>query len=186
MSESIIEDKKYCSKCEVRKPVSQFGVYKRNKDGMNKNCKDCVRNNVYASRIRQKIMNDSSITPKIEKNKRKIRDTDDPDELIRLYEKGIKLIRFKKIEDESTPENTLNLTYEVIFGDKPYDKNSVGFENNLKLKFAMALMNAQVNFMGADNIRLIPLKNRCIAVTHNIHILTDIKKQDIVRQIGTY
>lgn len=185
MSESIIEDKKYCSKCEVRKPVSQFGVYNRNKDGLNKNCKECVRNNVYTSRIRQKIMNDSSVVPKIEKNKRKIRDTDDPDELIRLYEKGLKLARFKKIEAESTPENTLNLTYEVIFGDKPYDRNAVKFEENLKLKFSVALLNAQVDFMGND-IQLIIFKTRCKAVIHGIKDLTDVIKQGIAERIRIY
>lgn len=186
MDSSIIEDKKFCPKCSVHKPVSQFGKHTRNKDGLRRTCKECTRNEVNASRRLQKIRNESAITPKIEKTKKKIQSSNDCDEISKLTTKLANLYKFKKIEDESTPHNTLNLSYMVIFGDKQYDRNHKEFEQKLKLKFAMALTNAQVNFMNSDDIRLIPLKSRCIAVVHGIHTLTDSKKQDIARQIGSY
>lgn len=140
---------------------------------------------MYASRASKKIRNESPIYPKIEECKKKIQDTDDPDELIKLSAKLNKLAKFKKIEAGSTPGNTINLTYEVIFGTKQYDRKSADFEELLKLKFAIALSNAHVGFT-MNEIQLIIFKTRCKAVIHGIKELTGEIQQNIARLVGNY
>lgn len=34
---------KVCARCKQEKPLSEFGVKKRTKDGLNPYCKDCIR-----------------------------------------------------------------------------------------------------------------------------------------------
>jgi hypothetical protein len=159
MAEPIIQsENKLCSKCHTNKPLSEFGIYKRNKDGLNKNCKDCVRDNVYKSRYQQKIKNESAIMPKILKIKTKINSTDDPQVLLKLSEKLAKMAKFRQIEMKSTPTNTVKFTYNTLFR-----QDCVKTDEMIKNSIFMPLMNVGIQ-VNTKDIELITYKDRCTVV----------------------
>lgn len=184
MSESIIEDNKYCPKCEKHKPMSQFGTYKRNKDGLRNTCKECTRNDVYASRGRRQIKNDSSVIPKLEKVKAKIQKSNNPKELDKLSTKLVNYAKLREIEERSTPENTLNLTYNLLFGRKVYEKGPLDDQPQVIIdRFKWALTKVKIFVPNDSSFELIPLKARCIAVVHGIRKLTNEMKDFITSEL---
>lgn len=184
MSEPIIEDNKYCPKCEKHKPMSLFGTYKRNKDGLRNTCKECTRNDVYKSRVRRQIKNESSIIPKLEKVKEKIQKSNDSKELDRLSTKLVNYAKLREIEERSIPENTLNLTYNLLFGKKIYEKGPLDDQPQVIIgKFKWALSKVNIFVFNDNSFELIPLKTRCIAVVQGIRKLTNGMKDFIISEL---
>lgn len=68
MNETEQKTTKICSHCGKEKPIEEFGIKRKNKDGRNNYCKECQRELAKQSKIRRKsedrMLSLSQFTPR--------------------------------------------------------------------------------------------------------------------------
>lgn len=110
---------KCCKKCNTIKPLDQFGVYNRAKDGKRSACKACT--NYYNNQIKQhqKVTNRSVIQKELNniyEDMRSAKDEDTAEHYIELAHRSIELCRDRSIEKKSNISNSLEFTDKTLFG----------------------------------------------------------------------
>jgi hypothetical protein len=190
MAEPIVEATKLCPKCNTTKPLREFGVYSRNKkDGRRTECKICHAKYKSDLRKQQKIIAESSVSPRISDVTARIIASTDGNELSQLADELKKWAEFKKIEERSTVHNTVNLPYTLLYskrthGEIIFEANESLRMNILKSKFNTILLDVGVPIMGTDDIDIITFDERCVAVLRNNSIfITNQQQIDIVTNL---
>lgn len=108
MSKKVVT--KSCTSCNKTKPESDFGIVKRNIDGRNKKCKECVRTYFAQRRANAKITATSTTEEKISIIKRDINNNKDDDELgIELCKKLEEYYKNSMTEKKSTVDNSIRV-----------------------------------------------------------------------------